>query len=236
VRLCIALLPPEEWGGFVVAVNGIYQLKVIGTVLGQQHIHSLHFRSTTDPDGVAMSEPAYQQGLIDAWQSAARTAYRGCFHDVSFPCQNYQVRKVCGSVPLPGGIDEAEAGGTTQGTRSPTTAGLASWLAIVTTIRTAYAGRSYRGRFFLGGLDENDADGDQIVSGHVARVQSYVDTLTTAFVTPLDVDNPFRLFVFSRKLAEGSGVACQNAGADAINFQVRTGLATMKSRKKGSGI
>jgi hypothetical protein len=220
----------------MVAANGIYKLAVIGTVQGQQHVHTLHFRSTTDPDGLARAEDDWQSNLINLWQGAPMTAYRAIFYTADSPVQQYQVRKVCGSLPLPAGVDEAEAAGSILGTRTGGTQPLAPWLAQVVTIRSALAGRRYRGRNFLGGLDENDVGGAVISVGRTNLVDAYYNALVAAFITPLEVDVEARLFVYSRVQSGVPGTQCQNAGSDARGYQSRTALATMKSRKAGSGI
>jgi hypothetical protein len=220
----------------VVAANGIYRLSVIGTVLGQQHVHTLHFRSTLAGNAVAMDEATFQQGIIDDWQANARTQYRGMFYSIAFPCENYQVRKVCGGTPLPAGVDEAEAGGSTGGALGSSTAPGPPWLANVVTWRTALAGRSFRGRSFFGGLDEADFAGAVVQANRLTPTGVYCTALITAFVTPLETAVNQKLFVFSGKLAATVGIACQDAGSDVKSFQARTALATMKSRKAGHGI
>jgi len=227
----------------VVAVNGIYRLVVQGTCAGQMHIHSLHFRSTVDPDGLAQSEADYQQGLIDSWQSVARTTYRAIFYTGDSPCQLYRVRKVCGSVPLPAGPDEAEVVGSILGTTPPGSDICAPWLANNVTWRTGFGGKSYRGRSYFGGLQESDLTQALVGGTRLTRTTAYLDALVTAYVTPADADTPYRLFVFSPTLANGkpdadppvAPVSCQNAGGDVTRYQVRDQLASMKSRKAGHG-
>jgi hypothetical protein len=224
-------------------VNGIYRLSIEGTAYGQMHVHTLHFRSTVDPDGLAMSENAYQQGLIDSWQSLARTLYRGIFNTAVSACQLYRVRKVCGSVPLPAGIDEAEVAGSILGTISPGSAEEAPWLCNNVTWRTGFSGKSYRGRSFFGGMLVADHAGGTVSGGRITNTAAYCTALITNYVTPADVDTPYRLFVYSRTLAVGkpdadppvAPVACQLAGGDVTTFQTRTALASMKTRKAGSG-
>lgn len=222
----------------MVATNGIYKLAVLGTVAGQQHIHTMHFRSTLEPAALLQSEAAYQQALIDDWQGNLRTAYRAMFWSSDNPCQSYQVRKVCGSAPLPAGVDEAEAGGSTAGTITPSGGdqALAPWLACVTTIRTGLAGRKYRGRNYIGGNSEANVNGATIASAYTDLLNTYFGALKTRYVDRDDLTTPYRWFVFSRLLAGMAGVACQDAGAAVTGFQVRNQLATMKSRKAGSGI
>jgi len=229
----------------MVAANGIYKLAVLGTSQGQQHIHTLHFRSTVDPDGLLMSEDAWQAALVALWQGTPRTAFRNLFQASESPVQSYQVRKVCGAVPLPAGLDVAESVGNQNGTQGlPEGDALAPWLAQVVTLRSALAGRRYRGRSFIGGLREENVLISTITGARTTRMTAYADALRTVFVTPADADIEAKLFVFSRLLANGDPtrvppvlpVACQDAGANVTTLQVRDQLATMKSRKQGSGI
>ena len=224
----------------MVAANGIYKLAVIGTVAGQQHIHTLHFRATTDPDGVLMDEDTWQTDLVNQWRTAAGVQYRALFHTTALPVQSHQVRKVCGSVPLPAGVDVAEPGATSAGTGSSSeynSEALAPWLATVTTHRTALAGRRYRGRSFIGGLHEASVIGAVVQAVRITTLTAYYDALRAAFITPLEVDTPRKLFVYSKRQIElFPSTPCQNSGADVRTFQVRDQLATMKSRKAGSGI
>lgn len=222
------------------AANGIYKIAVIGTVAGQRHIHTLHFRSTLAGSAVGMAEDVYLADLLSTWQTGCRTAYRAVFSTSHAPVQQYQIRKVCGGVPLPAGSDVAESAGNQGGTINTGAVGggeeAAPWLASVVTERTALAGRRYRGRFFLGGLYEGFIQGADVVSTRVSTVQAYADALVATFVTPLETTVNGKLFVFSRTQSLVPGTQCQQAGADVRSLQPRTTLATMKSRKAGSGI
>lgn len=218
------------------APNGIYRLSVTGTVAGQQHVHTLHFRSTPAAAAVALAEDAYQQGIIDSWQAAPATAYRAQFGNPDSPVQFLSVRKVCGSLPLPAGVDETQAAGGILGSNGAAGQAMAPWLAHVVTVRSSFAGRSRRGRFFIGGLSEEQVTGSTLQSGRLTPAQGYIDALRTAYVTPDELTVAQKLFIFSRKLAAVAGIACQNAGADVTGFQLRDQMASMKSRKAGSGI
>jgi hypothetical protein len=221
----------------VVAANGIYKLAVLGTVQGQQHISTLHFRSTANPNNTALSEPAYMQAILNTWQAQAMVPYRAMFMTIDSPIESYQVRKVCGSLPLPAGLDVAQGAGNTAGTRPSTGLGeaLAPWLAAVVTQITGFAGRSYRGRWFFGGMAEADIAGPSVLAAHTTLVQSYCDGVRVAFIAPAEVDATAKLFVYSKLLAAVPGTQCQNAGADVVQLTPKTLLATMKSRKAGHG-
>ncbi len=112
------------------------------------------------------------------------------------------------------------------------------------TLRTGFAGRSYRGRNFIGGLHENWVLGATVQGGRVTAQQAYYTALKTAYVTPDELSTEAKLFVFSRLLASGqpdadppvAPVSCQNAGANVLSTVTKTTLATMKTRKAGSGL
>jgi hypothetical protein len=224
--------------------NGIYRLTVQGTVSGQMHVHSLHFRSTVAAASLLLTEPEYQQQLIDSWQSTARSLYRNLFHVGANPCEIYRVRKVCGSLPLPAGIDEAEVAPNIAGSVASLGTPGAPWLASTMTWRTAFSGRSYRGRSYFGGLGSDLYATSTIGTLRVDAMAAYGNALLAAYVTPGDVSTPYRLFIYSPTLANGkpdevppvAPVACQAAGGDVTTFQTRNVLATMKSRKAGSGL
>lgn len=209
-------------------LNDTAQLSVIGTVHGQQHIHTLHFRNQ---DGTATT-----QGLIDGWQANARTAYRALFHTADSPCELYRAQVVCGSLPLPAASEEAEAapnivGSGTKGAteRAP------AWLAALVSVRTASAGKSYRGRFFIGGIYEGDFVADNLTAATIAGMTAYTNALIAAYVTPTTGTNGWRWVVHSRKLSAVPGSQCQNTSSLVTGVLVRAAVASMKSRKPGRG-
>lgn len=226
----------------MVMPNGIYSLAVIGTVSGQRHIHTLHFRSTVGGTGLTDTEAEFMAHIVTEWQTTPQAAYRAIFGGADSPILSFAVRKVCGDTPLPAGYDVAQPAGSQAGT------GIAgdfngdkqpAWLANVVTERTNFSGRSYRGRFYLGGLYETMTAGDSLTTGRVTTTQNYCDALLAKFVTPGEVTVHAKLFTWSYKLAHPKPgdptYSCQNQGGDVTSFQVRTAVATMKSRKAGSG-
>lgn len=221
----------------MVAANGIYKMAVVGTVQGEQHIHTLHFRSTPNPNNTTMSETAYMTAIANAWKAQARVGFLNLFGTVDTPNLLQQLRKVCGSLPLPAGVDLAEGSGSQAGTRVVTSLGdqAAAWLAGTLTHRSGFAGRSYRGRNYLGGLFEADLQQQSVSATYQGLLQAYANGLAAAFITPLEVDAVAKLFVYSRKLASVAGTQCQNAGADVTQLTPSSKLATMKSRRAGHG-
>lgn len=217
------------------AINEIWRLSVKGLVHGQQHQHSLHFRTN-----VPLLNGA---GLVTAWSGAPMTAYRACFNVYGYPTQLIQAQMVCGQTPVPGATEVVPAVALQAGTRSTTSDDpQPAFIAALVNEKGTLAGRSRSGRFFLGGLFESDVVGDYIQAPHIARIQAYIDALKTLFVTPSTPD--WRLFCYSQLLATGRPGSdppipvhqCQDAGSDTAQLIVSNRVTTMRSRKLGHGL
>lgn len=208
------------------AINDTAQLAVIGTVLGQQHVHTLHFRH----EQVGQSEA----DIINEWQAGCRTTYRTMFDNTDSPCQLYSARQVCGAVPLRAPAEEAEVAPNIVGASDFTSDAAPSWLAAVGSERTALAGRRRRGRFFIGGLYESEISGNNLVANHLARLQAYIDALMATFGES-GTSVLFRLVVHSPTLAAIPGTECQNSSTPVTAIIARSAIGSMKSRKPGRG-
>jgi hypothetical protein len=149
--------------------NDTYQLQVIGTAVGNQHIHDLHFRQVTPGLGAA--------DLITDWTAAAMTQYRALFHTTMAPTQILRARQVCGSTPLEAYYDVAPAPASTMGTRAAAGDQQPAFLATHVKLRTALAGRSRIGKFFLGGMMELDVAYNDVQAAYLTLVQAYCAAL-----------------------------------------------------------
>jgi len=78
-------------------------------------------------------------------------------------------------------------------------------------------------------------DGAVLHADRLTPTGVYCAKLVATYVTPIDTLINARLFVFSPTLATRDAKPYQEAGGDVTTYQVRTALATMKSRKAGSG-
>lgn len=209
------------------AVNDTSTLAVQGTVNGQTHIHDLSFRS------LFVGGP--EQQIIDDWQAGCRTAYRALFSTDDDPCETYSVRHVCGSLPLRATVEETEvapniAGSATKsGNREP------SFVAALASTRTAFAGRSRRGRFFIGGLYDGDLlnTGQALASGYTTLMEAYAAALLTVF-GPSGSSSAGRLVVYSPTLAALGG-DCTTSATSITAIAVSPNSTTMRSRKLGHG-
>jgi hypothetical protein len=211
-----------------------------------QHIHTLHF---LQGDGGVDGED-----LINAWETAAQTAYRNCFSVYSNPNLELEAKMVAGvgAFPSPDIITPIVANRT--GTRDVAGSDfMPSFMAALVTEKGSLAGRRYSGRFFLGGLYEADCSANTMNAGYITLVQAYCNALKTAFVTP--ALPAWRLFCYSKLLGEGdpnhtkrnpiagqprladpvTQVAPQLAGSAVRDLVPSTRPTTMRSRKLGHG-
>lgn len=208
------------------ATNDTAQLSVKGSVLGQEHVHTLHFRH--------LVPGADEFLLVDEWQAACKATYRSLFGTPDSPTQQYVARQVCGAIPLRAPDEETEPVGQILGTRTIATDPLSPFMAAVTSVRTASAGRSRRGRFFIGGIYEGDQAGGNLTTTYLTAVTAYHTALMAAF-GPSGTSGSFKLVVHSRKLAAVPGAQCQDVSTLVTGLIARSVLGTMKSRKPGSG-
>jgi hypothetical protein len=175
------------------------------------------------------------QALIDEWQSACRTAYRAIFPSVVTPIEVLTARHICGAIPLRAAVEEVETTANQAGTRVTAGQMLASWLASLTSVRTASAGKSRRGRFFLGGMVEDDVAGATISGSYLTAVNAYAQALLNTF-GPAGTSTNWKWVVHSHALSKtGPSVPCQNSSTPVTGFIVRNLMTTMKSRRAGSG-
>lgn len=208
------------------SINDTILLAVNGTVMGQKHVHTLHFRCMkTDP---------VEQQLIDRWQATSRTTYRALFDDVDKPIELYRAQQVCGDIPLRAAAEEGEVAPNILGSSAFGGDDGPSWLAAVVSERTAFAGPSRRGRFYIGGLHEQHIAGNDLVSAHITRLTAYCTALLGEF-GPAATLPDFRLVVHSHKLASVPGTECENSSTLVTALMVRAAVGSMKSRKPGSG-
>jgi hypothetical protein len=207
-------------------INDTVELAVQGTVNGQAHITTLHFRY--------LSLAANEAGLITDWQTNARTNYRACFSTTDRPVEIITARPVCGSVPLRAADAVGEVSPNIAGTIAHSGDALPPWISTVATLRSATAGRSQRGRQFMGGLYEESITGDLLTGGDVGFRQTYYAGLVSRYGFG-GTSTDYLLVVHSRKLAR-TGVQCQSSSFPVTGIQLRLYLATQKSRRAQHGI
>jgi len=216
-------------------LNETAMLSVIGTVQGQQHVHTLHFRQID-------AAPTAMDGLIDDWEANAMPSYKAIFLPADSPVQTIRATHVCGGLPLDAPAEQVPA--AVIGTR-----GSAGWLpgpsllAQVVGEKTAFSGRSRQGRFFIGGVDDHDHQGNTFTIGtvnagepsHYGRVTAYLDALAARYFAGVG-SLVWKLVVHSPKLASVGGTACQDSSTAVTGWKRQVLVTTMRSRRPGSGI
>lgn len=205
----------------MVATNETAELAIIGTRLGQQIIITHHFRQIT----VASDKPL--QELIDGWQATCQTPFLAMLRS-DYTLAKLRARHVCGALPLDATVEEAvNVAGTSNASANP----LPPWFAFVVRERTASAGRSYRGRFFLPLPAEEDFAVDTISAGHQALAQAYVTALQNTFIGAGATNADWAMVVHSRKLASVPGTQCNVSSTLVSSLALQTAVTTQRSRR-----
>ncbi len=208
------------------AMDDVTQLVIQGNVSGENHIHTIHARHRVGN--------ATDQMLIDQWQAGCRSQYRLLFSITDSPCILYTARQVCGALPLRAPVEEGEVSPNILGSTTKSGNVAPSWLAQVFSLRTALAGRSRRGRSFIGGLWETEINGNDIAGDRVNYGAGYKDALLATFgATGTSLD--FQLAVWSQTLRDLPGSTCLGSATAVSAILQRTLIGSMKSRKPGSG-
>lgn len=126
--------------------------------------------------------------------------------------------------PTPPIVGSYTTGFPVQGTVAADSVG--QQLAAVVTLRTSFAGRSYRGRQYWPGLAETKGDGTGPGASWMTNTQSmYTSALIPKYGTT-GTDTDWRLIVWSKKLAT------YNVVASAL---VRSAWGVQRRRRAGSG-
>lgn len=207
----------------MVATNDTVELALVGTKAGQTILVTHHFRITQNP-----VSSAGLQDLIDTWQAACQSAWLA-LNTTTYTFQSIRARHVCGSVPLEATAEETvNSAGTFIGSGDL----LPPWFALIARERTASAGRSRRGRFFLPLSQEGDVLGDGLASGAETKFQAYLTALGGAFLAGGSAESKYRLVVHSRKLASVPGTQCQNSSTLVTQLVLRPVLTTQRSRRQ----
>ena len=207
------------------AINDTYMLSVVGVVAGQDHVHTLHFRN------MASVTPAAD--LIATWRTNCENAYRALFCTFDSPNLLNRVQHVCGSLPLEATEETAVPLAAQPGFRTASSNRSPPYMASLFKVRSAVAGKSRQGRFFIGGLLDTDHDLSDLSAAYIVLMNAYVAVVKSTFIT--GTLPPLRLVVHSRKLATPPGTPCTSSSTLATDIIANPRPTTMRSRKFGHG-
>lgn len=207
------------------AQGEVWQLRFEGRQEGQQVINVLHFRAETASDDV---------------QTRLFTAILTCFVTTLLPklSTQYKFERLIGKRVTPDvGPDMVIAADETMNAEG-NAAALPSYASAVLSIRTTRAGRSGRGRMFIGGIPEISTINSSFDPGSefwIALV-AFVTCIGTKFLVP-DVAQPnqWSFGVMSRKLGGAKPPFAANGYAPYTSIEPKAIVATTRSRKIGHG-
>lgn len=189
-------MPHGPW-----AKNTIFQLTIQATALGQRIVNVHHFEATGVMEATLIGDvlklTACQQ-LIDAWQAAAYTQWRAC-HNAQYVvnmlrCQVVEVRNQVSRKLVP--IEEIQSSGNT-GTDAATQVDDTASSAVIKW-RSTVAGKSHRGRTYLGPLPQTWTQDGVLQSAGVTAANAYGTAMIGAYGASAGTDPNYRLTIYSR--------------------------------------
>ena len=169
--------------------NGnVARAQVVGRIDGQDVINVLHF------DEVDATAVGWTPARLDTLIGSIASAYS--VYVMPFLSNSYTLERIAAyHLSGPGGVvSEQTIIGVTGGINA--TPALPNSVALCATIRTARAGRSYRGRTYFSGLAEGQVVANRVTSG----VQDVVNLALADALAAMTGDG-FRLGVYSTVLA-----------------------------------
>jgi hypothetical protein len=195
------------------ALNDVHRFSCVGTHLGTEvAIITLHARETSGIAEVAALANIIRTDLITPLAAQQSTAFRWdsiqVITDNTTPRRSYEYTT---GFPVAGG----NAGGDE----------LPHQVAMVVTLKTAYAGRSYRGRVYLPALTEAQFTAGLFTAACVTAVNSCFTTLL-GHIGSSGTDTDWRLVVWSEKLQTANNVT---------QVVVRNNPGVIRKRRIGVG-
>lgn len=207
------------------AQGEVWQLRIEGRQEGQQVINVMHFRAETASDDV---------------QTRLFTAILTCFITTLLPklSSQYKFERLIGKRVSPDVGPDVIMLDETSVLAQGNAAALPSYASAVLSIRTTRAGRSGRGRMFIGGIPElatTNSAFDPASEFWLALI-AFVACVGTKFLVP-DVAQPnqWSFGVMSRKLGGVKPPFAANGYAPYTSIEPKSLVATTRSRKVGHG-
>jgi len=207
------------------AVNDCYQVRLIGSIEGQQTVNVFHFRCTgADDDVLTHLVLVFAQCFIDHMLPVLSSAWS--LTEIRWKRVTPTLGIEFISVPVGAG---AGGGGA---------AALPSYASVVFSERTALGGRSHRGRSYFAGIPEAATNGSQLDTGHAfwAGALAFAVCVISNFVPGDPPGSPsWALCVYSRKIG-GAAFPYGLSGFTQVREYVPAALlGTTRSRKVGRG-
>lgn len=232
----------------------IAQLTISATCLGQRIINVHHFEATTAGELIFPTDTAKIaacQVLIDSWQSVAMTAWRAC-HNSPYVinllrCQVLQTRAAVDHMLLP--VEEAMTTGNAGTESSSFVEDLTT--SIVLKWRSQTAGKSHRGRTYIGPMPDSWNQSGVVAGAGVTAAAAYGAAMLANWGVLAGSDLNWRLTVYSKPYDHFEYGYARGHGADRIwyfpedydgdssnvaAYAVDPNLRTQRRRQLGVGV
>lgn len=194
------------------ATNDIWRVSVVGSHGGTElGIYTMHFRFKTNVATFAGLAAAVKTSWVDQFKS---------FQSTNFRTDSINGLKI---QPLPKQSDTYVTGFPVAGTDG--TEEMPHQVAIIASLKTAYAGRSYRGRHFLPATSEDRWDDGLVESVALGQIQGLYSNAVTAYGAG-GTDPDYEWIVWSERL---------NAYNPITSAVVRAVPGTIRRRRIGVG-
>lgn len=197
------------------AIGDIYRVAIRAEIGTDDVVNVVHFRTTVSVGAVQNEPLALAQGLEDDVLPGLAANQSGSLQYREITVRGVTQPTIGADHPLTG------IGGAGTGELLP------YFNAMLVLLRTGLFGRSYQGRFFVGGLEEGAQSNSTFNAGILANVQSAIDAMRTVTdVQPGGLTYSFELGVYSRLLSTFTPVS---------SVLAQPSVAKMSSRKPGVG-
>jgi hypothetical protein len=236
-----------------VVTNDVHQFAIRQTIAGQMLVNTYHVRQENVTGDLNQAEA---QEIADRLKEACRGRQHSALSYVTWSARQVRgagvVRDAEDCSITGGSLFEGTFTGTLTGAQTANGEALPPQDAQVVTALTGNAGRSKRGRLYLGGLPENAQNAGTWLSTWVTDLQTAMDALLISFSAGGEDANimRYRLCVWSETLASGCkpqanppftrvNVQPGNpslASADVIAYKVRSEVRAQRRRQVGVGI
>lgn len=194
------------------AIGDIYRVSIVGDYgAGLLAVYTLHFKMLSGIASVTSLAAALKNNPIENWKQYQVSTFNT--RSINFNSVNVTPPV---SVTYTTGFPVA---GTGSGNAIPFTN------AFLISIRTGYAGRSYRGRIYIPGHLEIQSDGSTVHSDIITAANTYWGAVVTTYGAS-GTDGDWQWVVYSHKLSQSFPV---------VSILPRNVWATQRRRRPGVG-
>jgi len=207
------------------AIGDVYRIAYVGTWNGQQVVNVFHFKMKSNVEPVSTAATYLTTALYSLYKTKVQN---------TLTWNLVQGRKL--TIPLQGldyNLPTPQVGSNAVASQPMTHA-------VVVSLRTQYAGRRYRGRLYLPGLNSTYISNGNIATTDRNAIQTYFDDMVAA-VGSTGSNADLQWGVWSRVVGEVKNASGHVTSYDYNGFTpitstiVRTILGSMRTRAIGRG-